>query len=111
VLSVPTKPHHRMRLANPCCVCHQLRRRRKHGILAAIASQALTSSLTPTSWTHLLAVSALLDSMRPHEAAKDVALCRSLLAPPITESGTRCSTEHRELRHTLEMIAAATHWR
>jgi hypothetical protein len=44
--------------------------------------------------------------MRPHEVAKDVMLCHLLLAPPVTESGTRCSAKHGESCLMLEMISA-----
>jgi hypothetical protein len=65
------------RTVTPCHVDRLLTvliRRRKHRLLASIATQALANSLSPTPRTHLIAASALLDSARPREAARRLAL-------------------------------------
>ncbi|KAL6850508.1 hypothetical protein ACP4OV_021135 [Aristida adscensionis] len=87
-----------------------LLRRRRHRLLAALASQALANAVAPTPRTHLLAASALLDSARPRDAARRLALASCSAA------GARlwgallrraCVGRDRDPRHALQLLSAA----
>ncbi|KAL6626459.1 hypothetical protein ACP70R_030185 [Stipagrostis hirtigluma subsp. patula] len=88
-----------------------LLRRRRHRLLAALASQALANAVAPTPRTHLLAASALLDSARPREAAQRLA---QALASCATARGSRlwdallrrASAGQGDPRHALELLSA-----
>ncbi|CAD6257650.1 unnamed protein product [Miscanthus lutarioriparius] len=85
-----------------------LLRRRRHRLLAALASQALANAIAPTPRTHLLVASALLDSARPRDAAQRLALASrtasrrlwdALLRRACAGGGDPC--------HALELLSAA----
>ncbi|XP_062190590.1 pentatricopeptide repeat-containing protein At5g57250, mitochondrial [Phragmites australis] len=89
-----------------------LLRRRKHRLLAALASQALANAVAPTPRTHLLTASALLDSAHPRDAAQRLALASS--APASCASRClwgallrRACAGSGDPHHALELLAAA----
>jgi leucine-rich PPR motif-containing protein, mitochondrial len=83
-------------------------RRRKHRLLASIASQALANSLSPTPRTHLIAASALLDSARPREAARRLALASCSASRGLWDALLRRTCTGRgEPRYTLELLSTA----
>ncbi|GJN37885.1 hypothetical protein PR202_gb26883 [Eleusine coracana subsp. coracana] len=85
-----------------------LLRRSKHRLLAAIAAQALDNSLAPTTRTHHLAASALLDSACPREAAKRLSLASCSSSRRLWDALLRRACAGRgEPRHVLELLSAA----
>ncbi|TVU22562.1 hypothetical protein EJB05_32271, partial [Eragrostis curvula] len=85
-----------------------LLRRRKHRLLAAIASQALANSLAPTPRTHLLSASALIDSARPRQAASRLALASPAASRRLWDALLRRACVGRgEPLHALELLSAA----
>nr|CAB3476804.1 unnamed protein product [Digitaria exilis] len=87
-----------------------LLRRRRHRLLAALASQALADAVAPTPRTHLLAASALLDSARPREAAQRLALasCVASRGRRLWDALLRRACAGRgDPRHALELLSAA----
>ncbi|CAO2203123.1 unnamed protein product [Urochloa humidicola] len=87
-----------------------LLRRRRHRLLAALASQALANGAAPTPRTHLLAASALLDSARPREAAQRLALasCMPSRGRRLWDALLRRACAGRgDPRHALELLLAA----
>nr|CAB3472749.1 unnamed protein product [Digitaria exilis] len=87
-----------------------LLRRRRHRLLAALASQAFANAVAPTPRTHLLAASALLDSARPREAAQRLALasCVASRGRRLWDALLRRACAGRgDPRHALELLSAA----
>ncbi|XP_051224287.1 uncharacterized protein [Lolium perenne] len=86
-----------------------LLRRRWHRLVGALARQALANSLRPTPRTHLLAACALLDSSRPRDAARRLALAGP--APSASRLWDallrRACAAHGDLRHALELLATS----
>lgn len=83
-------------------------RRRRHRVLASLASQALANAIVPTLRTHVLAAFALLDSARPRDAAQRLALASGTASRRLWDKLLRraCSGGG-EPRYALELLSAA----
>uniref|UniRef100_A0ACD5VS16 Uncharacterized protein n=1 Tax=Avena sativa TaxID=4498 RepID=A0ACD5VS16_AVESA len=86
-----------------------LLRRRRHRLVGALASQALANSLRPTPRTYLISAFALIDSSRPGDAARRLAL-----AGPASSARRlwdallrRACAEPGNLRHALELLSTS----
>ncbi|KAJ1283203.1 hypothetical protein BS78_03G110200 [Paspalum vaginatum] len=85
-----------------------LLRRRRHRLLAALASQALANAVAPTPRTHLLAASSLLDSARPRDAAQRLALASSAASRRLWDALLRrACAGGADPVHALELLSAA----